>query len=373
MAKKLSPLVIPTVVDTSGITKGVRDINSRLRSVGGRAGAMGGGGFGTGVGGAGFAVSGLGGAGAAAMGAVFGAATSRINRYYDTHIKSAVDQISREENRRKLLANNPLSRKLVESQERLFKYARAERDFARGTLAAGHGIGGMIPSLAGLQATQNADRALAAAGRRQRLATGISNVVAAPATIGRGIANATANLRANIRGMNPMGLFGAGAPAGMAMGLMNNFTQDMQSRFANINNLTGRNYEIARNIQMTYQNQNRPTSAQAFWMGTRKASTGGINAPSKTEGFLATMGQGLLDTVGLVGQGVEMAAEFGMTGKAPKGAPDWMKWALENTTLPGLMGGTNSIGRGLLRLQGVSQQNIAIAEAMATAFKRNSI
>lgn len=42
MAKKVSPLVIPAVLDTSGIAKGVRDVNTRLKGIrGGSAGSRG--------------------------------------------------------------------------------------------------------------------------------------------------------------------------------------------------------------------------------------------------------------------------------------------------------------------------------------------
>jgi len=45
MAKKVSPIVIPAVVDTSGVDKGVSDIQSKLKKVGGSAGGFGGGVF----------------------------------------------------------------------------------------------------------------------------------------------------------------------------------------------------------------------------------------------------------------------------------------------------------------------------------------
>jgi hypothetical protein len=75
MAKKLAPLVIPAVIDTSGIDRGVNNIRSKLsrvRGQGGGAGGGGGGGYGGGVNPTAF----LGGGSAVgtAMGAAFGAA-----------------------------------------------------------------------------------------------------------------------------------------------------------------------------------------------------------------------------------------------------------------------------------------------------------
>jgi len=49
MAKKVSPLVIPAVLDTSGVAKGVRDVNTRLKGI--RGGGAGSRGFPSGAGG----------------------------------------------------------------------------------------------------------------------------------------------------------------------------------------------------------------------------------------------------------------------------------------------------------------------------------
>lgn len=86
MAKKLAPLVIPAVIDTSGIDKGVNSIRSKLSRVRGQ----GTGGGGIGGGGGGFSsgitpyglplVAGGGSATAAAMAAAFGAAAGQRQR-----------------------------------------------------------------------------------------------------------------------------------------------------------------------------------------------------------------------------------------------------------------------------------------------------
>lgn len=49
MAKKLAPLVIPAVIDTSGIDRGVNNIRSKLSRVRGGGNVGGGGGFGSGI------------------------------------------------------------------------------------------------------------------------------------------------------------------------------------------------------------------------------------------------------------------------------------------------------------------------------------
>lgn len=81
MAKKLSPLVLPVVVDTSGVDKGVNNIRSKLSRVRGQGAGGGGiggsgGGFSSGVTPFGVNIGGSGSA-AAAMAAAFGAALGR--------------------------------------------------------------------------------------------------------------------------------------------------------------------------------------------------------------------------------------------------------------------------------------------------------
>lgn len=84
MAKKLAPLVIPAVIDTSGIDRGVNSIRSKLSRVrgqgaGGGGIGGGGGGFSSGVTPFGLPFAGGGSATAAAMAAAFGASVGQRN------------------------------------------------------------------------------------------------------------------------------------------------------------------------------------------------------------------------------------------------------------------------------------------------------
>lgn len=69
MAKKVSPIIIPAVIDTSGVDKGVSQIQSKLKKVGGSSGVGG-------YGGAGVSTGAFGGGGAAAAAALSGGAAA---------------------------------------------------------------------------------------------------------------------------------------------------------------------------------------------------------------------------------------------------------------------------------------------------------
>lgn len=312
MAKKLAPLVIPAVIDTSGIDKGVNSIRSKLSRVRGQGaggGGIGGGGGGFSSGVTPFGVN-IGGSGtaAAAMAAAFGAAaTSRTGVNFRALKKNAATR-----NRQ---VQNTLDAIRAESR-----------------MSEGFEVTGIAQDINDIANIRTAREAVARAKAKPSFGERFQNL--------RGNARMFLDVKGSMdfykkqsgkpsRGttLSRLGLpglgsiLGAAAGGSLAYGAFKQFgTRNMQERFGDLSQFTGNaaNYIAAANIKRDSYNA-PPTASQGFYLGLRQG-TGGRqstietllkeigNAPSA----IAQQGgkfAGYLDTAARMGMGANLGTK----------------------------------------------------------------
>ena len=143
MSNKTPPLVIPVVVDASGVQQGLNNVNNRLRTgvAGGSAGGAGGGGFGSG-GGASVAAAAVG----AAVGAYGSSGSLSGNRYGSNFSPRTQATLNNLADRIDVRRSNSISRGMQGIQNYYTRAAeianRGNYPFARGEIK---GLGGKTP------------------------------------------------------------------------------------------------------------------------------------------------------------------------------------------------------------------------------------
>lgn len=295
---KISNLVIPAVIDTSGIDRGISSIKNKMSRV------RGGSNVGIGGGGAGFSsgvtpFGGDSGIGTAAMAAALGGvAAGRLRNRWGGFAGMTKEQADSFKN------NNFYSRILNNKANAAF----AERNsYFRGKGKSGLGpeyMGPIMPAqmfdeknqLAQLDRMRNLSKIQNANRRGLDLARRATEIGVAY----RGIAD---KAKLAIGG----GLIGAGAAAAYSV-IRGAGSRQMEQRTSDIRRFQGTPYyTAARNLKADYYNTSTPTAAQGFFMGGRMGTGGRAPIIERAYTALGDVPSGVATAAGLALGGAEAA------------------------------------------------------------------
>lgn len=313
MAKKLAPLVIPAVIDTSGIDKGVNSIRnklSRVRGQGAGGGGIGGGGggFSSGVTPYGLSLGGgstVGSAMASAFGAAAGArAASNTN-----------------------ISINALKRNAATRRRKTFGVVSAIA--ATSKMSEGYEVTGVAQDINDIANLRDAREAIARSKARPSFGERFQNIKGNIPMYFGNIRKSNFGVGSGKRGSGVLGgafggvgsILGALAGGSVILGAIKQFgTRNMQERFSDLSQFTGNaaNYVAAANIKRDTYNM-PPTSAQGFYLGLRQG-TGGRQTTIET--LLREIGDvpsaitqqggkfaGYLDTAARMGMGANLGTK----------------------------------------------------------------
>lgn len=300
---KTPPVVIPVIVDASGVDRGISDANRRLRyGTRGMAGTpsgfgSGGGPVAQGGGGGGFA--------GIAAGAVAGAVAGRVSRggpqggvYSSAKPMSpsqafpgevpnpqnnvAVSMWNRSQKRRDAFRNNWLSRQLFGGSQALFRRSVANYNIEPDNLA---NTGRYIMGGFGMAGSATLEAGAYAVGRGVRMGersfTGIRGRMGGAVSAIRGAVSGGGKAASKALSLAGMGRFAGLGVAGAIpaiLGTAINFQETMRSSFQDVSQFEGTmNYNAARRIRAYYNapERKKPGFFQEFAIGAEMANTGG--------------------------------------------------------------------------------------------------
>lgn len=305
---KLSALVIPAVIDTSGVDKGISQIKNKLSRVRGQSvGGQGGSGFSSGVTPHGGYLPSVGSPIGSAMASAFGAAAGSRNTPYGNFTSQR--NVTSLQNLKQQIAfrnNNPVSRLFQRHANNLFAQAATWQTQGNSYAALGPGLGGLNPMAYSLN-----QQGKVWGNRAER--------------IGRGYSRASQGFN---RFMAPVGGMGQGLPKWLLPAALGTAAyeffdpKNQKSRFANTAEFAGNeNYQAMVQLRrQAFQPQNQFMSLfQSIDVGAQKAR-GKHGGPTT----LRSMGQTLGGAVQGFGEVLGTASEgpIAMAGKLMGGSND---------------------------------------------------
>lgn len=256
MAKKLAPLVIPAVIDTSGIDRGVNSIRSKLSRVRGGGNVGGGGsGFGSGINpypGGGFGGgSAVGSAMAAAFGAAAGSRTTGLGNFAQGK-KNVFEGFSR--GGTEFAKSRQMTRRTAQS---FFAMRIGNADFLSEYNKDNPAAWEVLDA-----AQQGQQRFTQTMQRQQQLRAAVRRGM-----FKRNVVGALTNAGTQLGAIGSIG--GALAATKAAYDFMNPLS--MESRFADITRFEGtKDYESIRQLKASSYKTPTQTMGQSFWIGAQR-------------------------------------------------------------------------------------------------------
>lgn len=267
MANKTPPLVIPVVIDSTGVDKGLSNVGSRLRRGVSGTGSGGGAGGGFGAGGA-LAAAALGAGVAAAAGrgvGGFNRPTTRFGMGYSSTNAANLSSNMIEKIRRSTL----VGRHMVGAADTLLKYRTTFQVMRQQT--SDPLLGGLYGSAQNLMhyGRTNLLRGATAVGLQARNARRIGGRL----TSGQGLTGLASNALDTLK--SARGVIGLGSVAAAGLGAMR-FAQNFRQNTSDISNLEGSPlYGMMRQVQKrNFQSGPQPTFLQSMLTGSLTLSRG---------------------------------------------------------------------------------------------------
>ena len=348
MSNKLSPIVVPVVIDSSGVDKGMRTAKNKMRAgavSAGNAGVIGGGGGGINIGGLGSGGSGFASMAFAAAVGARAAAISNSGRGSSRAVKPspaynpkpyASFEVWKEQ--RDFQRSSFIGRKLMDRQTRITSSLGAQSD-------ALSSVQGMMRPYAEASYRKNLNR-----GTQQMLS--LSSWAHKASSFKRFRQQAYSDIGLGINsigsGFKSFMNSSAAATAGMSIGgsllaskaLLNTFSPSgIASNFSDIRRFEGtKDYQHMAGFKRRNENNQFMDMGQAFYVGASKRH-GSPETSTRLEQLAGVLVDGVNRIAGYLGAGAEMTAEFGY----------------------------GTMEKGLYSMFGMSREEQAIANAMRKA------